>query len=163
VVIGPEPVLLSRLCFAAILIALFAIDLEHQLLPDALTLPGIAIGFACAIVWPPFIVSSVIGAALGAFILLAIRWIWMRVSGVDAMGLGDVKMLAMIGAFLGWQSVWLVLLLGSVGGAIVGLGLAVKGRGTLKTKLPFGTFLAIGALVASLWGSAILEWYLGQF
>jgi leader peptidase (prepilin peptidase)/N-methyltransferase len=145
------------------LIALFVIDLEHQILPDALTLPGIAIGLAGALLWPPFILSSVIGAALGAGILLAIRWAWMRASGVDAMGLGDVKMLAMIGAFLGWQAVWLVLLLGSVGGAIVGLALAARGRGTLKTKLPFGTFLAIGALVASLWGNDMLDWYLRKF
>jgi len=168
VVIGPEPVLVSRLCFAAILIALFVIDLEHQLLPDVLTLPGVAIGLAGALVWPvgvwsPGIASSAIGAALGAGILLAIRWVWQRASGVDAMGLGDVKMLAMIGAFLGWQSVWFVLLFASLAGAFVGVGLAVSGRGTLKTKLPFGTFLAVAALVASLWGQGVMDWYLGLF
>jgi leader peptidase (prepilin peptidase)/N-methyltransferase len=162
-VIGPEPVLVSRLCLAALLIALFVIDLEHQLLPDALTLPGLAIGLVSALLWPPGIGASVLGAALGAGILLAIRWIWLRASGVEAMGLGDVKMLAMIGAFLGWQSVWLVLLLASVAGAFVGLALAATGRGTLKTKLPFGTFLAVAALAASLWGRVLLDWYIGLF
>ena len=77
------------------------------------------------------------------------------------MGLGDVKMLAMIGAFLGWPHVWVVLLLSSVLGASIGIGLTVMGRGTMQTKLPFGIFLSLAALVASLWGQVLIDWYLG--
>lgn len=160
---GPDPMIAPRLCLAALLIALFAIDLEHQLLPDALTLTGMALGVASSLVWPPGLQASLIGVVVGAGVLLAIRWVWRLSTGVDAMGLGDVKMLGMIGAFLGWQAVWLVLLLASLAGALVGIALALVGRGTMKTRLPFGTFLAAGALVASLWGGRLLEWYFGMF
>jgi leader peptidase (prepilin peptidase)/N-methyltransferase len=163
VAIGPDPIIAPRLCLAALLIALFAIDLEHQLLPDALTLTGMALGVASSLVWPPGLQASLIGVVVGAGVLLAIRWLWRLMAGVDAMGLGDVKMLGMIGAFLGWQLVWVVLLLASLAGALVGIALALAGRGTMKTRLPFGTFLAGGAIVASLWGSRILEWYFGMF
>lgn len=157
----PGVTLAARLIFAAILIALFFIDLEHQLLPDALTLPGIAIGIIASLFGPPGGPSSVIGAALGATILLVIRWLWKRATGVDGMGLGDVKMLAMIGAFLGWQQVWLVLFVSSLAGAITGVTIAAVGRGTMKSKLPFGTFLAVAALFGSLWGDRLIAWYVG--
>jgi leader peptidase (prepilin peptidase)/N-methyltransferase len=79
---------------------------------------------------------------------------------VDAMGLGDVKMLAMIGAFLGWRQVWVVLFFASFTGAIVGVTLIALGRRAMSTKLPFGTFLALAAYAASLWGEPLLDWYL---
>ncbi len=160
-VFEPGPLLVVRLVFVAMLVALFFIDLEHQLLPDAITFPGIAIGLAASVWLEPGFQASAIGAALGAAILLAIRWVWKRVTGIDGMGLGDVKMLAMIGAMLGWQDVWLVLFVASLTGAVVGVGLAVLGRGSMKTRLPFGTFLAIAALLASLWGGPVIAWYVG--
>ena len=163
-VIGPDLLLAPRLCLAAIVIALFAIDLEHQILPNVITLPGIGVGLvASAFLHPPDLVASLEGAALGAGVLLAIRWGWRRATGVDGMGLGDVKMLAMIGAFLGWQGVALTLFLGSLVGAIVGISLALIGRGTMKSRLPFGTFLGAAALVASLWGTGLVEWYAGWY
>lgn len=157
----PGVLLVARLVLASLVIALFFIDLEHQLLPDALTLPGIAVGLIASVFAPPGIVASAVGAALGAGILLAIRWTWKRATGVDGMGLGDVKMLAMVGAFLGWQAVWLVLLFASLAGAIIGVTLAMSGRGSMKSKLPFGTFLAIAALFASFWGEPLIAWYVG--
>ncbi len=157
----PGVLLGVRLMFAAILIALFFIDLEHQLLPDALTLPGIAIGIIASVFVQPGWQASLIGAALGAAILLLIRWLWKRATGVDGMGLGDVKMLAMIGAVLGWQAVWLVLFVASLTGAITGVAIAAAGRGSMKSKLPFGTFLAVAALFASLWGDRLIAWYVG--
>ena len=156
-----EPVLAARLVFAAMLVALFFIDLEHQLLPDAITLPGVAVGLAASAFGGPGLISSLIGAALGAGILLAIRWGWKRATGVDGMGLGDVKMLAMTGAFLGWEQVWLVLFLASLSGAVVGVSIAATGRGSMKTRLPFGTFLAVAALLASMWGEPVIAWYVG--
>jgi leader peptidase (prepilin peptidase)/N-methyltransferase len=158
---GDDPLMLSsRLILTALLVALFGADLETQRLPNALTLPGIAIGLAYSVVLPPGIVSSAIGALLGAGILLGIRWVWWTLKKVDAMGLGDVKMLAMIGAFLGWQQVWLALLLSSVAGAVVGIALASGGR-SMQSKLPFGTFLAVAALAASMVGDRIIQWYVG--
>jgi leader peptidase (prepilin peptidase)/N-methyltransferase len=157
----PGVLLAARLALAAILIALFFIDLEHQLLPDALTLPGIAVGIVASLFAPPGVVASLAGAALGAAILLFIRWLWKRATGVDGMGLGDVKMLAMIGAFLGWQEVWLVLFVSSLAGAIAGITIATVGRGSMKSKLPFGTFLAVAALFASFWGDRLIAWYVG--
>jgi leader peptidase (prepilin peptidase)/N-methyltransferase len=157
----PGVLLAARLIFAAMLIALFFIDLEHQLLPDALTLPGIAVGVAASCFAPPGWQASLIGAALGAAILLAVRWLWKRATGVDGMGLGDVKMLAMIGAFLGWQQIWLVLFAASLAGAITGVSIAAARRGSMKTRLPFGTFLAAAALFASFWGDRLIAWYVG--
>lgn len=160
---GDNPPLLgARLVFAGLLIALFATDLETQRLPNVLTLPGIALGLVFSLWLPPGIQSSLIGAALGAFVLLAIRWLWKRAMGVDAMGLGDVKMMAMIGAFLGWQQVWLVLFLSSISGAVLGMLLMTRGR-SVQSKLPFGTFLALAAFVAALRGEAIVSWYVGLY
>jgi len=157
------PLLVSRLVLTALLIALFGTDLETMRLPNVLTLPGLVAGLAFSVWLPPGLVSSAVGAAIGAAVPYAIRWIWRRLRGIDAMGLGDVKMLAMIGAFLGWRQVWVVLFLASLAGAVVGVALtAARGR-SLQMKLPFGTFLALAALVASLTGDAVLGWYLGLF
>jgi leader peptidase (prepilin peptidase)/N-methyltransferase len=161
-VFGDELWLLaSRLVLTAILIVLFGTDYDTQRLPDVLTLPGIALGLAGSLFLPPGIWDSVVGAALGAGILLAIRWVWLRLKGVDAMGLGDVKMLAMIGAFLGWKQVWVVLVLASFAGAIIGIGLTMARGRSMQSRLPFGTFLALAAYVASLWGDRLVGWYLG--
>jgi leader peptidase (prepilin peptidase)/N-methyltransferase len=161
-VVGEDLLLLaSRLVLTALLIALFGTDLETQRLPNVLTYPGIVAGLAFSTVLPPGIVSSVIGALLGAGILLGIRWLWLVVKKVDAMGLGDVKMLAMVGAFLGWQQVWLVLLLASVTGAVLGIILASAGGRSMQTRLPFGTFIAIAAFISSLIGEPLIDWYVG--
>ncbi len=162
VMVGDDLLLLaSRLVLTALLIALFGTDLETQRLPNALTYPGIVAGLAFSTVLPLGIVSSVMGALLGAGILLGIRWLWLAIKKVDAMGLGDVKMLAMVGAFLGWEQVWLVLLLASVTGAVLGVILASAGGRSMQSRLPFGTFLAIAAFIASLVGQPIIGWYVG--
>lgn len=163
-VIGDDALLLaSRLVFTAILVALFCIDLEVQRLPDPLTFTGLGAGLLGSFWLPPGWVASALGAALGAAILLAIRWIWQRLRGVDAMGLGDVKMLAMIGAFLGWRQVLVTLFLSTIAGAIVGVAIAARGSRSLQVRLPFGTFLAVAAYVASLVGEDLLRWYMGLY
>src|SRR5690606_37173757 len=134
-----------------------------QRLPDVITLPGTAAGVLIAVFVVPGFVASVAGAALGAAVLLFVRWAWKRLRGVDGMGLGDVKMLAMIGAFLGWRQVGVVLFLASLAGALVGLLLAAGGRRSLQTRLPFGTFLAAAAWGALLVGDNLLDWYLSLY
>jgi leader peptidase (prepilin peptidase) / N-methyltransferase len=111
---------------------------------------------------PPGLAASLTGAALGGGILLAIRWLWQRFTGVNAMGLGDVKMLAMIGAFLGWQQVWLVLLLASLSGSVLGIALIALRAKTMKSRLPFGTLLAVAAFIASVAGERLVAWYVGR-
>lgn len=155
--------LVSRLVLTGLLIVLFGTDYDTQRLPNALTLPGIVAGMAFSLVAPPGLVESAAGAALGAAILLAVRWGWKRLTGVDGMGLGDVKMLAMIGAFLGWRHVWLVLFLASLAGAIIGVVLMLIQRRSFQSRLPFGTFLALAAYVSSLVGDQLLDWYLNLY
>jgi leader peptidase (prepilin peptidase) / N-methyltransferase len=153
------PLLGSRLVLTALLVILFWTDLETRRLPNAFTLPGTAVGVALSAFLPPGLIASLCGAGLGGGVLLLIRWVWLRSTGVDGMGLGDVKMLAMIGAFLGWQQVIVVLFISSIAGAIAGLVLVVFGGKSMHATLPFGTFLAVAALIASLVGDRLFSWY----
>jgi leader peptidase (prepilin peptidase)/N-methyltransferase len=156
-----DPVVLaSRLVFTALLVVLFGTDLETQRLPNVITYPGIVLGLAFSVWVPPGLLACAIGAATGAGVLLLIRWGWKRATGIDGMGLGDVKMLAMIGAFLGLRQILVVLFLSSLMGALVGMALAGFRHKSLKTRLPFGTFLAVAAFAASLIGEPLVRWYL---
>ncbi|MEE8526829.1 MAG: prepilin peptidase [Thermoanaerobaculia bacterium] len=147
--------------FSAAMITLAMIDLENFMLPDVITLPGVVVGLLVQ----PFIswstlVDALIGVVGGSLALYAVGWIWELVRGVWGMGIGDVKMIAMVGAFLGWQGVVFTLFVGSMSGAVVGLGLLAAGRLNQEAKLPFGVFLAFGALVYLFLGRAIIITYL---
>jgi leader peptidase (prepilin peptidase)/N-methyltransferase len=155
--------LASRLVLATALIVLFMIDLEHQLLPNAITLPGIVVGLAFSVVAPPGWVESLLGIVLGGGVLYGIAAAYYLLRKEEGMGMGDVKMLAMVGAFLGWRAVLLTLVLSSFAGAVIGVAMMLLQRGTMRYALPFGTFLAVGAFIAMLFGDAILTWYLGYF
>jgi len=157
----PGPLLASRLLLVCILIALFGIDLEHQILPNVITLPGIVIGLMLSAIAPPGIKDAAIGVLAGGGLLYAIAgayYLWRREEG---MGMGDVKMLAMLGAFLGWKAVLVTVILASFTGAVVGLGMMAVQRGSMKYALPFGTFLAIGAVIAMFVGEPLIAWYAG--
>jgi len=159
----PGPLLLTRLLLVCILIALFGIDLEHQILPNSITLPGIVVGLILSFFAPPGWRDALIGMLLGGAILYGIAWayyLWRREEGL---GMGDVKMLAMVGAFLGWKAVLVTLVLSSFSGALIGVALIVIQRGNMKLALPFGTFLAVGAAVAMLIGEPLVNWYAGFF
>ena len=162
-VFGWSALLVPRLLFACAMIVLFAIDLEHHLLPNVITLPAIAIGLISSAVLPPGIVDALIGVILGGGVLWLIGEAYFRYSGQEGMGGGDVKMLAMIGAFLGWKLVLVTLVLSSVAGSLIGLFVIVIKRGGMKYALPYGTFLALGALVASLAGDQIVNWYVSLY
>ena len=158
---GWDPLLLPRLLLTASLIALFVIDLQHQLLPNVITLPGIIVGLAFAAFLPPGLGSSLLGVLLGGAVPYAIAWGYLRLRGAEGLGMGDVKMLAMVGAFLGWPLMLVTLLVGSIAGAVVGLSLMGAGKGSMSLKLPFGTFLAAAAWMAMLWGQPLVNWYAG--
>lgn len=162
-VFGLTPLGAVRLVFACAMLVLFFIDLELQILPNRITLPGIVAGLAASVFLPPGITLSVLGALLGGGVLWAIAEIYVRVRGIEGMGMGDVKMLGMIGAFLGAPLMALTLVLSSLAGALVGVGLMAAGRGDLQRRLPFGTFLAAAAVFASLWGQPIVDWYAGFY
>jgi leader peptidase (prepilin peptidase) / N-methyltransferase len=158
---GPQ--LAARLLFVCALIVLFGIDLEHQILPNSITLPGIVIGVLFSLAGPPGWRASLLGVLLGGGVLYAIAWGYYAVRREEGLGMGDVKMLGMIGAFLGWQAVLLTLVLASFSGAIIGVAMIAFQRGSMKYALPFGTFLAIGAVVAMLAGQPIIDWYAGFY
>jgi leader peptidase (prepilin peptidase)/N-methyltransferase len=153
---------LAAALFGCLMIALALIDLEHLMLPDRLTLPGIAVGLALQ-PWLPWggLGSAAAGALLGAAALLAIRAAWHLLRREEGMGLGDVKMLALIGAFLGWQGTLVALFFASFAGALTGLALIWSGGAGMRSKLPFGSFLALGGLTALFAGPEIAGWYAG--
>ena len=152
-----------RVLLACALIVLFVTDLQHKILPNVITLPGIVVGFVCSLFLPPGWRDSLIGIAVGGGLLFAIAEGYYRIRGQEGLGMGDVKLLAMIGAFLGWKLVLLTLVLASFSGSLIGVALIASKRGDMKYALPFGTFLAIGAVVSAAWGSPIVDWYFGFY
>jgi len=162
-VYGLTPILFVRLAFACALIVLFVIDLQHRILPNVITLPGIGAGFVASLFLPPGWLSSLIGILAGGGVLFGIAEVYYRTRGQEGLGMGDVKMLAMIGAFLGWPLMLLTLVLASFAGSLVGVTLLATGRGTMQAALPFGTFLALGALVSAVTGDVMLAWYLSFY
>ncbi len=164
---GPSAAFAIGSLFGLALVVLFFTDLDHQLLPDLVTLPGFASGMAVAW-WNPFLGGgdwrrvwmALSGAALGAGLLWSVGAIYQRLRGVEAMGLGDVKMMAMVGAFTGPKGVVFTIFAASVAGAVVGLALIpLRGR-SLRDALPFGCFLAPAALAGLAWGARAVDGYL---
>lgn len=149
------------------LIALTVIDLDHQLLPDAITYPLLWLGLLTSAVMTgnlpnpfPELQSAVIGAAAGYLVLWSIYWVFKLITGKEGMGHGDFKLLAVLGAWLGYELLPLVILLSALSGALVGVALiAIQGRDR-QMPLPFGPFLATAGLLALLWGSDLVDAYL---
>jgi leader peptidase (prepilin peptidase)/N-methyltransferase len=160
---GPHVLLAARLVFGCALIVLFAIDLEHQLLPNAITLPGIVVGFLFSCFAEPGWIASLIGILVGGGVLYGVALAYYYIRHEEGLGMGDVKMLAMIGAFLGWKLTLVTLMMASLSGTVIGVALIVSKRGGMKYALPFGTFLALGAAAAAIVGPALLDWYVGQW
>lgn len=151
--------LVLALVFLSGLLVITVIDVEHQLIPDRLTLPGIVAGFAGSVgTGRSSSLDSLLGILIGGGIFLVI----ILLSG-GGMGGGDMKLGAMIGAFLGWKLLLLALFLAVFLGGAVAVLLLATGRKGRKDPLPFGPFLALGGAVSLLWGKDILEWYLGGF
>jgi leader peptidase (prepilin peptidase)/N-methyltransferase len=178
------------LVFVTAITALIFIDAEHMILPNAITYPGIAFALIARLalpflmgaphfddlpmllngvlagmpMWAASLVGALIGALAGGGSLWLMGWIWEKLRGVEAMGLGDVKMMFMVGAYLGWRLTVLNIFLGVLSGSLIGIALMLRqGKRDMKMLLPFGVFLGIGAIAALLFGSQIVDWYAGQF
>lgn len=134
--------------FCAALLVIIWIDIHHQIIPDLISLPGIILGFFFSLISPALHwQDSLIGILVGGGILYAIALLYFLWRRVDGMGGGDIKLLAMIGAFLGWQSLPFVIFASSLTGTIVGLGAMIKQKKGGQTRIPFGPFLSVAALV----------------
>jgi leader peptidase (prepilin peptidase)/N-methyltransferase len=146
--------------FCAALLVIIVIDIHHQIIPDVISLPGIIAGlvfsfFSTTLTWQ----SSLIGIAIGGGVLYAIALGYFLIRKIDGMGGGDIKLLAMIGAWLGWQSLPFVIFASSLGGTIVGLiAMAYQKKGG-RTRIPFGPFLSIAALIFIFFSKQILYFF----
>ena len=156
---GLTPLLPVRLAFASAMVVLFAIDLEHQILPNEITVPGIAVGFICSLFLPPGWKSSLTGLLAGGLFPFLVAEAYLRIRGREGMGMGDFKMLAMVGAFLGSPLVWLTLILACVLGIVIGGGALLLSRRGMQTRIPFGTFIAVAALVCAYFEGPALDTY----
>ena len=158
---GPSLAYFFFFAFVSGLILITVIDLYHQIIPDVVSLPGICVGLIGSLVLPRgSFLGSLTGVLLGGGILFLVafgyQWLFKR----EGMGGGDVKLLAMIGAFLGWKAVILTIFSSSLIGSIVGvLVMILKGK-DFKYAIPFGPFLSSGAILALFWGEQIVRWYL---
>jgi leader peptidase (prepilin peptidase) / N-methyltransferase len=151
--------LVPALVLLAALVAITAIDLDRQLIPDVISLPGIAVGLLLStITGRPWWLDSLVGVLVGGGIFFLII-----VASRGGMGGGDMKLGAMLGAFLGWKLVLVAILLAVLAGGAVGIGLLALRRKGRKDAVPFGPFLALGGVVSLFWGGPLLEWYLGVF
>jgi leader peptidase (prepilin peptidase)/N-methyltransferase len=154
---------LGAIVFAWCMVALTFIDVDTQLLPDAITLPllwaGLLINVRGTFVELP---AAVIGAAAGYLVLWSVYWAFKLATGKEGMGFGDFKLLAAIGAWLGWKMLPLVILASAVVGAVVGIALMVLARRGRDVPIPFGPYLAGAGLIALFWGPALVDRYLAS-
>ena len=160
VVVENSPVLvLSRLFFVSLMVVLFVTDLQHRILPNMVTIPGVIVGWCCSWFVAPGWLDSSIGIVVGSTFLVILSETYYRIIGREGLGMGDVKMLALIGAFLGWEFMLFTMLMASILGVLVWSVFLVSGRGGTRYLLPLGSFLAISAIVMSVTGSLILPWW----
>jgi leader peptidase (prepilin peptidase)/N-methyltransferase len=155
--------------FIAALIVISFIDLDVRIVPDVISLPGIVIGLVISVIGHYFIrdsmdvvptpLGALTGVLAGGGFLLAVAWIYEKFTGVEGMGGGDIKLLAMIGAFLGWPSIPLTLFFSSLGGSIIGLSIMLVKGVDRRYALPFAPFLCLGALVYLFFGREIIDFY----
>ena len=188
--IGFNPFLPVALVFVSAIIALIFIDAENMILPNVITYPLLVFALLVRIIFPIFISAqyftdirsfpvnyfqnlplwsvSLIGAVFGGLVGGGSLWlvgeIWKRLRGVEAMGLGDVKMMFAVGALVGWKLAFLSIFMGAFSGAVIGLIVISRQKDrTLQTLIPFGIFLGIGSIISLLFGDAIINWYFETF
>ena len=161
--IGWQPLTVSRCIFISAMVVLCMIDLKHRILPDTITLPGIVFGFFFSWFMEPGWQSSLIGIVFCGGAMFVIREIYYWIRNEEGIGMGDIKMLGMIGAFLGLKLALLTLMLSVVLGSVIGVFVVVTGRGDMKHALPFGSLLSFFSVLAVLSGESIVAWYLSWY
>ncbi|HKP86698.1 MAG TPA: prepilin peptidase [Blastocatellia bacterium] len=175
--------LIADILFVSFIVPLVFIDFRYKLLPDAITYPGIFILVVMRMLAPdPWLLAhtpkffglggkpdwllSLVGSALGALVgggsLWLVREAYYRLRHVEGMGQGDIKMMVMVGAYLGWHLTLLTIFIGSLLGSVIGIMLIARRRGSMKTELPFGVFLGPAAVIALFLGQSLITWYIGM-
>jgi len=158
---GPSFLFFSTLAFAAALIVITFIDLDHRIIPDVISLPGIAVGFLLAVFGSVVTIKeSLIGIAVGGGSLYLVAFSYQLLTKREGMGGGDVKLLAMIGAWLGWKAILFTLFFASLSGTFIGGGAMLIQKEGRHYAIPFGPFLAFSALAYIFIGSQLINWYL---
>ena len=161
---GLTPVAITYAVLFSSLVVVTWIDLSHQIIPDVITLPGILLGLvAAATILPTGLLNSLAGIVVGGGLLWALAWLSPYIFGKEGMGGGDIKLMAMIGAFLGWKPTLLTIMVGAMLGSAVGLVLILLHVIRREDYVPFGPFLAIGAVFALFFHREVLSWYVNLF
>lgn len=152
---------LYAMLFSA-LVVVTGTDLTHKMIPNVITIPGMVIGLlGAATVLPVGLIDSVLGLTMGGGILWLLAWLSPYLFGKEGMGGGDVKLLAMIGAFLGWKPALLTIMIGSLAGSVIGISLIALRILKRDDYIPFGPFLVLGALLSMFFSQPLLDWYQG--
>lgn len=147
--------------FSAALVVITFIDLDHQIIPDIISLPGIPLGFAFSFFLPQVgWKNSLIGILVGGGSLLVVAYAYELITKKEGMGGGDIKLLAMMGAFLGWKSIPFIIFISSLLGSVIGISLMIAQKKDSKLAIPFGPFLATAAIIYIFYGDSIIGWYL---
>jgi len=150
--------------FFSALVTISFIDIQYQIIPDVISLPGIVAGWTASFVLPYLSwMDSLFGIMAGGGVLFGVAAVYERLTGKTGMGGGDIKLLAMIWAWLGWRSIFPVIMVSSSIGAVIGsVALVIAGKG-LRVRIPFGPFLSLGAIVYLFWGNDLVQWYFALF
>ena len=159
---GPTLAFATLFLLCSALVVITFIDIEHQIIPDEISLPGIVVGFILSFFIPGYTwLNSLLGILLGGGSLLLVAYGYQWLTGKDGMGGGDIKLLAMMGAFLGWKSVLFIIFASSLIGSIVGVSIMLVQKKDSKQAIPFGPYLAFGAVLYIFYGKPLIRWYLG--
>ncbi|MFH1488531.1 MAG: prepilin peptidase [Pseudomonadota bacterium] len=158
---GPGPDYFLSLLFLSSLVVISFIDLDHQIIPDVISLPGILIGLIASVFWLPRVSwsDSIIGILAGGGFLYLVAAGYEKFTGREGMGGGDIKLLAMIGAWMGWKSLPYIVFISSLTGTVMGGGALLLSKRGYRAKIPFGPFLALGALIYFFFGIELVSWY----
>jgi len=146
--------------FIAALLTVTFIDIDHRIIPDVITLPGIPICFAASFALPAITYKdALLGILAGGGSLFLVAWLYSLITKKEGMGGGDIKLLAMIGAIVGWQGVFFTIFVASLAGTLAGFAVMLQSRKGMKLAVPFGPFLSIGAIAYIFFGTQLINWY----
>lgn len=158
---GPTLTFAALFLFCSALVVITFIDLEHQIIPDEISLSGIVIGLILSFFLPgQSWLNSLLGILLGGGSLLLVAYLYQLLTGKEGMGGGDIKLLAMMGAFLGWKAIPFIIFASSLVGSLVGITIMLLQKKDSKLAIPFGPYLAFGAVLYIFYGRALIQWYL---